>query len=137
MLIQTLYILIGAGIILLYIPPLVSLGVINAGNLFGFILGGGLILIGILHNKILDLIKHFAEIGKGKIVYSAIAVICALGVAFFSLFFVTLGSVISHSHYTANDEKTLIVLGCQIRGSVPSMSLVQRADAAVKYLEEH
>ncbi|MBE6741049.1 MAG: YdcF family protein [Ruminococcaceae bacterium] len=137
LIIRLILILLGIAIILLYIPPLVSLGVINAGNLFGFAVGGGLIILGIFFNKITELIRLGVEAGKGKIIYSCSAVVIALAVIFFSVFFVTLGNVISHSGYTASNENTVIVLGCQIRGSVPSMSLVQRTNAAVKYLEEH
>ncbi|MBR2100000.1 MAG: YdcF family protein [Eubacterium sp.] len=137
LIIRIALIIIGAIIILLYIPPLVSLGVVNAGNLFGFALGGGIIIIGVFLNKIIEFIKHLSDIGKGKLIYSLLAVILCLAIVFFSVFFVTLSNVISHSKYTAKDESVVIVLGCQIRGSVPSMSLVQRANAAANYLEKH
>ena len=130
--IRLILILIGIVIILLYIPPLVSLGVINAGNLFGFALGGGFIALGFALNIIIDFIKE-----KGKPAVIICSVLLALALIFFTVFFATLANVISHSKYTASDEKVVIVLGCQIRGDVPSMSLVQRSNAAVKYLEEH
>ncbi len=132
LILKMLFILIGIAIILLYIPPLVSLGVLNAGNLFGFGVGTGFIAIGLLLNKIVDFIKD-----KGKPAITALIILLAVALVFLITFFATLGNVISHSNYTATNENTVIVLGCQIRGSVPSMTLVQRSDMAVKYLEEH
>ncbi|MBQ9530988.1 MAG: YdcF family protein [Eubacterium sp.] len=132
MIIRLSLIILGIIIILLYIPPLISLGVLNAGNLFGFILGGGIIATGLLLDKIIDFIKD-----KGKPATIGAVVILILLLGFFITFFATLGNVISHSQYTATNEQTVIVLGCQIRGSVPSMTLVQRSNMAVKYLEEH
>ena len=132
LIIRLILILIGAIIILLYLPPLVSLGVINAGNLFGFAVGGGFIALGFALNLIIDFIK-----GRGKIAIIICSVLLALALIFSAVFFATLSQVVSHSKYTAKDEKVVIVLGCQIRGDIPSMSLVQRSNAAAKYLEEH
>ena len=132
LIIRLLLILIGIVIILLYIPPLVSLGVINAGNFFGFAVGGGFIALGFALNLIIDFIKN-----RGRIAIIICSVFLALALIFSTAFFATLSQVISHSKYTATDEKVVIVLGCQIRGDIPSMSLVQRSNAAAKYLEEH
>ena len=129
-------VLIIAGLILirLYIPPLVSLGVLNAGNLFGMGVGGILILGGIFLNPLLAFIKKLWGGTGGK---AFLAIVCVLGITFLSLFFVTLGNVISHSHYTAENQSTVIVLGCQIRGSKPSSTLKWRARVAADYLKEH
>lgn len=35
---------------------------------------------------------------------------------------------------TATNQKTLIVLGCRVKGDVPSLALQKRADAAYFYL---
>ena len=137
LIIKAALIILGAILIYLYIPPLVSLGVLNAGNLFGLTLGIGFIAIGFALNPIVAFIKNQTDSGKEKIIVSAISVVLVVALAFSITFFATLGKVVSHSHYTASNESTVIVLGCQIRGSVPSMSLVQRANAAVKYLNEH
>ena len=137
MAIRIILILLGLYIIYLYIPPLISLGVINAGNIFGFALGGGLILLGCLLNKIISFIKLQIEAGKLKAVLITLISLLLVALIFFITFFATLGSVISHSRYTAENEKTVIVLGCQIRGSMPSMTLVQRAHAAADYLNAH
>lgn len=121
-------------IIRYYIPPLVSLGVLNAGNLFGFGVAGILLLISIFWNKLVEIIMRLWETGAGK---AALSVLCVIIIAFSSLFAVTLKQIIDHSHYTADNQSVVIVLGCQIRGSVPSNTLKARCRAAAKYLEEH
>ncbi len=34
-------------------------------------------------------------------------------------------------------QETLVVLGCRVRGEIPSLTLVERMDAALKYMQEH
>ena len=135
--IQILLILAGLYIIRLYAPPLVSLGVINAGNLFGFAVGGGLIVLGLFLRVVLSVIKSGIENGHKKAIAVILTALCALVLAFLVAFFGTLSSVVNHAEYTATDQSTVIVLGCQIRGSKPSNSLKARCNAAAKYLEEH
>jgi uncharacterized SAM-binding protein YcdF (DUF218 family) len=35
------------------------------------------------------------------------------------------------------ENEYIVILGCQVEGSIPSVRLVQRVNAAVKYLKEH
>ena len=137
LIIRILLIIAGLYIIRLYIPPLVSLGVLNAGNLFGIAAGGGIVLLGIFLGTIIKFIRGEIECGHKKQIIVALSVICILAVTFLTAFFATLGSIISHSNYTATDQSTVIVLGCQIRGSNPSGSLKNRCKVAAEYLEEH
>ena len=135
--IRILIVLFGLYIIRLYIPPLISLGVLNFGNLFGMGAGAAIALFGIILPKIIAFIKLQIENGKGKPTVAILSAICAIILAFLIAFFATLGSVVASSHQTATNQKTVIVLGCQIRGSVPSMSLNQRCMAAVRYMNEN
>lgn len=137
LIIRIIIVLFGLYIIRLYIPPLVSLGVLNLGNLFGIGVGGGIALIGVLLPGIIKLIKSKCDAGYKKQIKVFFSVVTALILAFLIAFFATLSTVVSASHQTATNQKTVIVLGCQIRGSVPSMSLVQRCRAAETYLKEH
>ena len=134
MVIRLLLLAAAITLILLYIPPLVSLGVLNAGNLFGFCVSGMLIAVSIFWKPLGSLLKNLWEKSAGRTVMVIIASLCLV---FVSLFFITLGQVIAHSHYTADDQSTVIVLGCQIRGSSPSSTLKARCRAATKYLEAH
>lgn len=124
------------GIVLIryYIAPFVSLRVLNAGNVFGIGVGAVMVLIGILWNPFCELIKKLWSDTGGKVFLS---VLCAFIVLFTSLFFVTLGQIVKQSKYTATDQSVIIILGCQIRGSEPSMTLRARCNAAAEYLNEH
>ncbi|MCR5208243.1 MAG: YdcF family protein [Eubacterium sp.] len=134
LLIRILISLCGLVLIRYFIAPFVSLRVLNAGNVFGIGVGGILILISIFWNKLGEAIKHLWESTGGRAFVSIIGVAV---IAFTSLFFVTLGQIISHSHYTADNQSVILILGCQIRGSVPSMTLKARCSAAAEYLKEH
>ena len=43
----------------------------------------------------------------------------------------------SHAHHEADKTTTLVVLGCRVYGTSPSLMLKERLDAAYQYLEEH
>ena len=137
LIIRIALIIAGLYIIRLYIPPLVSLGVLNAGNLFGMAAGGGIAALGVFLGVIIKFIRGEIECGHKKQIIIALSVICVLAVAFLSAFFGTLSGIISHSNYTATDQSTVIVLGCQIRGSNPSGSLKARCSVAADYLKDH
>lgn len=134
MIIRLLLLAAAVVILLLYIPPLVSLGVVNAGNLFGFGISGILLAFSIFWKPLTGYITDRWQKGAGKAILSVILI----GIlAFFTLFFATLGQVVAHSHYTAENQSTVIVLGCQIRGSKPSSTLKARCKVAANYLENH
>ncbi|MBQ3904387.1 MAG: YdcF family protein [Eubacterium sp.] len=134
MIIRILLIIAGLVLIRYYIAPFISLRVINAGNIFGIGVGTVMILTGALWNRLVELIKQLWQNTGGK---AFVSVFCVLIIGFTSLFFITLGEIISHSHYSATDQKVIIVLGCQIRGDEPSMTLKARCNAAAEYLNEH
>ncbi len=134
MLLRIFLILLGLYVLNLYIGPLISLGVINAGNLFGFAVSGALIGIGAFWNPFCAFSKRLWESSSGKAV---ISVFCALVIVFCAVFFSTLSQVVRHSKYTADNQSTVIVLGCQIRGSEPSITLRARCRVAAEYMKEH
>ena len=135
--ISIILVISGLYIIRLYLPPLVSLGVVNFGNVFGYLGGGAIIALGVFLKPVVTFIRGEIECGHKKQIIVALTVIISLLLAFLIAFFGTLSSIITHSEKTATDQKTVIVLGCQIRGSVPSGSLIARCAAAAEYLEEH
>jgi uncharacterized SAM-binding protein YcdF (DUF218 family) len=127
-------ILSGCYIINLYIGPLISLGVLNAGNLFGFGIAGLLILCGLFFDRLTKLIKSLLKSGKGK---AFLAILCVLSVSFFTMFFATLAQVVDGSKYSADGQSTVIVLGCHVNGSLPGFTLQCRCLAAADYLNTH
>lgn len=134
MILRIILILIGLYILYIYIGPLVSLGVINAGNLFGFAVSGAFILSGVFLAKLTEFVSELVQSGKGRALIAAFLIIL---ISFCAVFFATLSQVVKHSKYTADNESTVIVLGCQIRGSVPSRTLKSRTNAAADYLKKH
>ncbi|MBQ7740888.1 MAG: YdcF family protein [Eubacterium sp.] len=132
--IRLLLIVAAVALFMLYSPPLLTLGVINAGNLFGLGISGLLVIYSLLFTRINKFISGILGNTSGKIILSFIALAVII---FFTAFFITLTNIISHSHYTADNQTTVIVLGCQIRGDKPSYSLKKRCDAASEYMKNH
>ena len=134
MIIRILLILIGLLLLGLYIKPLISLGIFNAGNAFGYLAAGAFILLGIFFNPVEAYVKQLWQSGGGK---ALVCGVCAVIILFCGVFFVTLGTVISHSQLTAEDNATVIILGCKIRGDVPSVTLKARCNAASDYMKNN
>lgn len=124
--------LITAGIIifLVYACPLVA-GILNAGNIFG--MGVGIILI--IFSRVSDrLAEYTAEHHIAKAVFTAILIAAFV---FAVIFFATLSGIVSSAKYSADNQTTVIVLGCRVRGDVPSLQLSKRSSEAAEYLQEH
>ncbi|WP_454970230.1 YdcF family protein [Eubacterium sp.] len=116
-------------IIGIYISPLYK-SKINIGNIFGILLGMVLLLLATFQNEI----ELFYKTQIGKII---IIVISTIAIVFFILFFTTLFRIIKASKYSAKSESTVIVLGCRVKGSVPSKALVKRCLAAKDYMTKN
>lgn len=125
-----IFLLFGSVIFIIYFLPVFGL-ICNIGNIFGMAVGLALILVFVFYEKLTDLLKKLSDSKTGKCL---IALFLTAIIIFFSLFTVTLSKVILASRYTAKDEKTVIVLGCLVRGTVPSLQLQKRCDAAAEYL---
>lgn len=131
--IKPLLITIGIIIVLAYALPLAA-GILNAGNIFGLGAGSMIILLGVFIKPFSEFIKAFCEnkIGKGIFVALLFAAI-----VFILMFISTLACVYHAGEYSAEHEKTVIVLGCKVRGTVPSIALEGRTRQAIKHLEQN
>ena len=118
---------IGVGIIAIYFSPLVK-SKINIGNIFGISLGVSIIAVSLFFDKIVYLFSFTL----GKIIICFAAVIISI---FFIAFFITLIKIISNSRLSANDEDIVIILGCRVKGTVPTKALYSRCLSASKYLK--
>ena len=116
-------------IIGIYISPLYK-SKINIGNIFGILLGTVMLLLATFQNEI----ELFYKKQIGKII---IIIISTIAIVFFILFFTTLFRIIKASKYSAKNENTVIVLGCRVKGSVPSKALVKRCLAAKDYMTKN
>ena len=124
--------LMAAGAMLLYFFRLnVPRHIMNAATVLGAAIGVLLIAAGLcfplLYKGIQKLWTH--KIGKGILIG-----ICALAACGAIAFCTTLGIIVHAQQNTAADQNTVIVLGCQIRGSTPSLMLSRRINAAYDYL---
>lgn len=127
---KTLLIIIGIIVFIIYACPLIA-GILNAGNLFGMGVGAIFILIGIIYNRLTEYISVHNAVKP-----VLIAVLIA-ALAFAVVFFATLSGIVSSSKYSAENQTTVVVLGCRVRGDVPSLQLSKRCSEAAKYLNEH
>lgn len=120
----------GALLLMIYSAPLVA-GILNAGNLFGIATAGVLMFISIFFDKIISIVSAIWKKKLGKILVSLVSVLLCV---FVVLFTVTLASVVANSHSTATDETTVLVLGCRVNGTTPSLMLRWRCNVAADYM---
>ena len=121
-------ILISIGIIffITYTLPLIW-AKINIGNIFGIALGILLVITGASFDLIMQLCKNPAI---------RILLIFALTVfiIFLVSFIITLIKIIVHCSGNATCEKVIIILGCRVKGKVPTRALVSRCSAGYEHL---
>lgn len=116
-------------IILLYSLPLIR-AKINIGNIFGIMTGILLLLFGIFF----DNIKTLCETKSYRVLFFAFGV---FAIIFYTAFFITLLKIIICEKYTKPKGKTVTVLGCRVKGTVPTRALMSRCKAAFDYLTEN
>lgn len=108
--------------------------IFNIGNVFGIILCVGIIAVTVFWSKIIELCKHLSKSKRGRILVTAVASVLAVGVICFSL---ALGSIIYEAPGHSDNQQTIIVLGCAVKGDTPSFTLKSRVRAAYDYLTEN
>ena len=119
---------------IVYLLPYFANHILNIGSVFGIAFGGLIIVCAVFSRQLLDLIK---KICSSKAVKGFFISFVALVSAFLLLFAGTFLYVLVGAKTTATDEETVIVLGCLVKGDVPSAQLRWRINAAEKYLNEH
>ena len=113
--------------------PLVSL-ILNLGNGIGILFGVMLMLYGIFMDKVHDYVRTIRSKRSGRIILSCITV---LAIAIFVLFLIIDISIHRAATNKPKQDATLLVLGCHVRGTQPSLMLSERLKAALKYMNEH
>ena len=129
------------------IPTLISLfalvwflipfakGIINIGNCTGATISLIMLLISLFFSRFSDFVKRSWDTAAGKIVISsalALITVCILTAAIISVFMIR-----EMNDLPKNDNVTLVVLGCQVKGTQPSNMLKSRLDTAYEYLSVH
>ncbi len=126
--------LLGITCVILFIPPLTLHRILNIGNATGLLVGILFILYGIfakiIHVKIQTLWK--SVFGKALISIAGTMIVCCVLLAI-----IISVCMIRAVNKEPDSDVPLLVLGCQVKGTHPSMMLTERLETANKYLKEH
>lgn len=119
--------------LLWYVVPM-SIGILNIGNVLGATLcavGMGVSLFWVKFKLIVKMLdKSFA--GAVFIRFTAVMIIFAL------LFLIATATIMAvYANKKPSEQSTLVVLGCKVNGSSPSLMLSRRISAAYDYLAEN
>lgn len=106
-------------------------GILNIGNELGSLFCILMLLLSWGHKLVERLTNKLKEHKWGKLLMNTVVIIFVLGIVYVG--FLT-GLIIKADHTTPQQDSTVIVLGCQVRGSEPSLMLMARINAAYDYL---
>jgi len=134
MIVRAALIAFGIYVITEYIYPLITKAIVNTGNAFGLLAGAGFIAVGIFMRPLQALLNDLWQAPVGKMF---LAMLCALTIAFAALFLLTLVRTVCFGAESANGQTTVIVLGCRVNGTEPSVALQKRTHVAAQYLKKH
>lgn len=109
-------------------------GIINLGNIVGLVVSISGFLIFFLNGRFSKLIDTIMEESVGRVILNILSV--------FLLFCILLAILISgimvyKMNNQSNEPTNIIVLGCKVKGTKPSLMLKRRLDTAYKYLIEN
>lgn len=114
-----------------FLRPYTSQHIINAGNFAGITLSFLLSILCFCHKIIIKFIKKIAKYKVGKIILAILSSFIAICIILASYFSYKMAKAIKH---TPTSQTIMIVLGCKVNGTEPSLMLKSRLDAAYKYL---
>ncbi len=114
--------------------PLIFKRILNAGNLCGMAGSAVIIYYGICHRAV-----HQCIAGLWQSLPARIVIVLLAAASFAALVLLAAAAVviIGASSKEIPDHTPAVVLGCSVKGTVPSRVLRERIDAAYTYLEEH
>ncbi len=120
-------------LLIMFIIP-AFFGIVNAGNIAGIIFCAVMLIYTWGYEFIHIFVEFIKQYKWGRAVVNVIAAVFLAGVVYVLL----LSGLMLHADTTEpQDDCTVIVLGCQVRGESPSLMLSQRVEAAYEYLAEH
>ena len=130
---RTVTVFIGLFLLVLFINP-ISFGIFNIGNLTGIIISSVIILAGLFFGTIKKVILMlWGNIFARIIIFFVstvliVSVLCGL---------VLTGFMVHYALNSPPESLNVIVLGCKVNGSTPSLMLKDRLDVAYNYLIEN
>lgn len=132
--IRSMLILSGGVLIVWFALPVFFLNIFNSGNIVGFVFSALLLIYGIWFNSINSGIAALWNGTAGRLFLIVTAVIAAV-ISIFVI--VSTVKIISAANNTPDRETTVVVLGCQVHPTGPSLMLEERLEAAYEYLSEN
>ena len=125
--------LLELGLFFLFFAPL-FLRIFNAGNLFGMAVSAICFLLTLFHRPFGQLLSRIWGNLCGKCVLSILALLLTAGIAFAGFCSV---KMVQYYQNPPQTPCTVVVLGCKVKGTVPSLMLQRRLEAAKGYLQQH
>ena len=125
-----------AGIVctILFLLPLITFRILNIGNATGLFIGLLLMICGLFLKQILEFVRFLRKSIWGKSLLFVVGggmIFCLLSAVIISFF------MIQSVHQTPTGDVPLLVLGCRVKGTRPSLMLTERLETARKYLNAH
>lgn len=128
-----LLLILEIGLFLIFLTP-IFLHIFNIGNLFGMIVSACCFLATLFHQPLFHLLQTIWQGIGGKILLCTLALLLVAGIGFTGF------CSIRMAQYYQNPPKTpctVVVLGCKVKGTTPSLMLQRRLEAAGTYLQEN
>ncbi|MDE5946885.1 MAG: YdcF family protein [Oscillospiraceae bacterium] len=119
----------------LFIAPFFA-GIFNMGNIAGIIMTSALIFVSLKYRWIYgSVIVPLKNTLSGRIILSLSGILLIAGISV--LIIINCFMISNLNNKPRNANSTVIVLGCKVKGTSPSLMLRRRLDSAYKYLSEN
>lgn len=133
-LIQVIFMILASLMLLWFVAPILIWRILNVGNILGIAGCFTVILGSVFWKDIFRFISSFWTSIGGKICLSIVGIALAIGLIFAG----TMSFLMIKSACNApSGNTTVVVLGCRVYGTKPSLMLSQRMDKAIEYLNEN
>lgn len=110
------------------------LSIINAGNIAGILFSAAALAGTVFSEKLFGFIRSLWTYAPGRIFIIFVALFLAFGIFFAG--FITI-RMIGAANNAPEEPATVVVLGCHVKGTKPSLMLARRLDAAYEYMTEN
>lgn len=110
------------------------LGIINTGNIAGLLFSAAALVLTAFSGKFFSFIHSLWCKAPGRIALIFVSLILAFGVGLAG--FLTV-KMIGAANNAPEKPSTVVVLGCHVKGTKPSLMLARRLDAAYEYMTEN
>jgi uncharacterized SAM-binding protein YcdF (DUF218 family) len=115
----------------LFVVPAVVGGIVNLGNVVGAVVSAMGLYAFACNGRLSALVDAVAEKPVGRVVLEVLSVVVAVCVL---LAVVVSGAMVLKMDDYPSEPSNLVVLGCKVKGTKPSLMLQRRLDTAYDYL---